>query len=290
MAFSFWRLKQVFCVAVLLAGTALFSACSPPSVPNETLPPSTPELNIAPQAPGHETSQPELSSSNTPSIVDTLPTDDITSGKVPVQATPANDDFFDDAAFLGNSLVDGFRLYSGLKTCDVYASTSMTVLGASDLVAQMPFNSYGKVYILLGINEIGYETDYFCQLYAGLLDKIEASQPDADIYIMSLTPVSQAKSAGGTFTMERINNYNVALLQLAENRGLWFIDLVEAMADETGYLPADVTTDGVHFTADEYLVWLAYLRTHYAPGSYVPAPVESSTNPSVDISNITPTT
>ncbi len=289
MAFSIRRLKHIACVAALLAGATLFSACSQTTTPGEADPSPTPELSIAPQPPGRETDQPDRPTSETETPVNTPSMADVASGKVPAQDLPADDAFFDDAAFLGNSLVDGFRLYSGLKTCDVYASTSMTVLGAGDLVAQMPAGSYGKVYILLGINEIGYEADYFCQLYAGLLDKIEASQPEADIYIMSLTPVSQAKSAGGTFTMERINEYNATLLQLAEDRGLWFIDLVEAMADETGYLPADVTTDGVHFTADEYLVWLDYLRTHYAPGSYVPAPAESPSEPSAAASNATPT-
>lgn len=283
MASSVHRLKRTACVATLLAGAALFSACGSNAASGKsTLPPTEP-ASIAPLAPGQETDQPDFPPEESVTSVYTPAASDTTCGKVPLQTTPADDMFFDDAAFLGNSLVDGFRLYSGLKTCDVYASTSMTVLGAGDLVAQMPAENYGKVYILLGINEIGYDTDYFCEQYAALLDKIEASQSEADIYIMSLTPVSQAKSAGGTFTMERINAYNTALLQLAEDRGIWFIDLVEAMADEAGYLPADVTTDGVHFTVEEYQVWLDCLRTHYAPGTYTPVSSEPSAPPTLDI-------
>ena len=82
--------------------------------------------------------------------------------------------------------------------------------------------------------------------------------------------MSAAKSAQGTFTMERVLAYNEKLLELAQEREMWYLDLVEALADDTGYLPANVTTDGVHFTAEEYAVWLEYLRTHYAPGSYTP--------------------
>ncbi len=255
--------KSVLCIAALLAGAALFSACG--SGGETTVPPTEPPASISPVAPGLEDDYPDWSSptpSPTPAPV--------TCGKVPLQEVAADDDFFSDAAFLGNSLVDGFRLYSGLKTCDVYASTSMTVLGAGDLVAQMPQGTYGKVYILLGINEIGYEPDYFKEQYAALLDTIQASQPGAEIYIMSLTPVSAAKSAQGTFTMERVLAYNEKLLELAQEREMWYLDLVEALADDTGYLPANVTTDGVHFTAEEYAVWLEYLRTHYAPGSYTP--------------------
>lgn len=177
---------------------------------------------------------------------------------------PVDDDFFSDAAFLGNSLVDGFRIFSGLTTCDVFASTSMTVLGVGDLLSQMSQQQYGKVYILLGINEIGYDADYFKGLYGDMLDKIESGQPDADIYIMGLTPVSSQKSSGdSTFNMDRINLYNEKLYELADERGHYYVDLCDALADDTGYLPADVTSDGVHFAASHYTVWRDYLKTHY---------------------------
>ncbi len=176
-----------------------------------------------------------------------------------------DDDWFSDAAFLGNALVDGFRLFSGLTTCDVYAATSMTVLGAGTLITQMNAKQYGKVYILLGINEIGYDADYFKSQYASMLDTIMAGQPNADIYIMGLTPISEQKSnSDSTFTMSRVSTYNQKLLDLAYEKGCYYIDLCEALSDESGYLPANVTTDGIHFAASHYQVWLEYLRTHHA--------------------------
>lgn len=179
-------------------------------------------------------------------------------------AESVDDAWFSDAAFLGNSLVDGFRLFSGLTTCDVYAATSMTVLGADKLIEQMSAEQYGKVYILLGINEIGFDADYFKGIYADMLDAIREQQPDADIYIMSLTPVSEQKSTtDSTFSMDRIRLYNEKLLELAEEKSCYYIDLIEALADDTGYLPATATADGVHFAASHYQVWLEYLRTHH---------------------------
>ena len=177
-----------------------------------------------------------------------------------------NDEFFADSAMLGNSLVDGFRLFSGLTSCDYYCATSMTVAGAGDLIAQMSQKQYGKVYILLGINEIGYDVDYFIKQYDAMLDSIREREPEADIYVMGLTPVSAHKSATDTtFTMDRVNAYNEALRALAGEKECWYVDLCDALADETGYLPANVTTDGVHFAAGHYKLWLQYLRTHYAP-------------------------
>ncbi|MGE4353972.1 MAG: GDSL-type esterase/lipase family protein, partial [Oscillospiraceae bacterium] len=179
---------------------------------------------------------------------------------------PVDDEFFSDAAFLGNSLVDGFRLFSGLNNCDYYAATSMTVTAAGPLIDQMAEKQYGKVYILLGINEIGYDVDYFKGLYADMLDRIRDTQPDADIYIMSLTPVSAYKSANSnTFNMTRVKAYNDALYALAKEKDCWYLDICTALAGDDGYLPSNVTSDGVHFAAEHYKVWLEYLRTHYHP-------------------------
>ena len=189
-----------------------------------------------------------------------------------------DDEFFSDAAFMGNSLMDGFRLFSGLTTCDYYAATSMTVVGATTkacitldsgaagtLVDGLSQKPYGKIYILLGINEIGFDVETFIDYYSTMLDTIIAAQPDCDIYIMGITPVSAAKSASGeVFNMTRITEYNTALHQLAADKGCYYMDLVSALAGPDGYLPASETSDGVHFSTKVYQTWLDYVRTHYA--------------------------
>ena len=191
---------------------------------------------------------------------------------------PVDDEYFSDAAFMGNSLMDGFRLFSGLTTCDYYAATSMTVVGATTkvcvtldngaqgtLVDGLTQKPYGKIYILLGINEIGFEVQTFIDYYSAMLDTIIAAQPDCDIYIMGITPVSAAKSSSGeVFNMTRITEYNTALRQLAEDKGCYYMDLVSALAGPDGYLPASESTDGVHLSVKMYQAWLAYVKTHYA--------------------------
>lgn len=207
---------------------------------------------------------------------DVTPVPEVSGPDIPERET-ADDEFFADAAFMGNSLMDGFRLFSGLTTCDYYAATSMTVVGvdsnvcitlengnAGTLIDGLSQKPYGKIYILLGINEIGYEVSTFIDLYGKMLDTIIAAQPDCDIYIMGLTPVSAAKSAGSdTFNMTRITSYNTALHELAAERGCYYLDLVDALAGDDGYLPANVTTDGIHFSAEVYKQWLDYIKTHY---------------------------
>ncbi|NCC66697.1 MAG: hypothetical protein EOM14_00695 [Clostridia bacterium] len=191
----------------------------------------------------------------------------------------ASDDFFSDSAFMGNSLMDGFRMFSGLTTCDYYAATSMTVVGATTnycivldngaqgtLVDGLCQKPYGKIYILLGINEIGCEPSNFGQIYGEMLDTIIAAQPDCDIYVMGLTPVSYAKSTSSDiFTMERVNLYNEQLYNISKDKQCYYLDLVSALAGEDGYLPAEETPDGVHFSTALYQKWLTYVKTHYIP-------------------------
>lgn len=266
--FSMRRSRTAAAVCAIVAAGLLLAGCSTSSgTPAAVTPSVTPQ--VTPAAPTLEAEPtPTPTPTPTPEPLASALSETPVCGLVPAQSTPAGDDFFADAAFLGNSLVDGLHAYGNLPG-DFFASTSMTVLGAGSLVDQMPAGKYGKVYILLGINEIGFDAAYFCQQYALLLDRIQASQPTADIYIMSLTPVTAAKSAGGTFTMERISTYNQALLQLAESRGIWYIDLVTPMVDGTGFLPDAASTDGVHFTVDEYAVWANTLRSCYIPNTAV---------------------
>ena len=204
------------------------------------------------------------------------PQDSYTGPDVP-ELEPVDDEFFSDAAFMGNSLVDGFKLFSGLAVCDYYTATSMTVLGATSnscitlddgtsctMVDGLTQKPYGKIYILLGINEIGGDVDTFGQMYADMLDTIIAAQPECDIYVMGLTPVSYEKSSSSdTFNMERIALYNEKLRSIAAEKRCYYLDLISALSGEDGYLPASETTDGVHFTAGTYAKWLDYLRTHY---------------------------
>ena len=190
--------------------------------------------------------------------------------------TRADDSFFADAAILGNSLVDGLRMYSKLKTADFYCGTSMSVYTAMnnktvrlkngtygtqlDAMAQ---KRYGKVYIELGINEIGGSVDTFIKNYRAMLDKIRAAQPNADIYIMAITPTGRAR-IGTSYNRDRVKMYNAALYRLAADWGCWYLDDFTPLADSSGYLPNASTWDGVHLYAAKYADWENIIRTYYA--------------------------
>lgn len=189
------------------------------------------------------------------------------------------DSYFADAAFFGNSLVDGLHAFGGLGAGDFFAGTSASVLSVNmtkdthtsdgepaTLMEALLEKQYRKIYVMLGVNELGFNTSSFVSLYAELLDSIADQEPDAQICVMSLTPVTEKKSESTTiFTKEKVEEFNAAIEVMAEQHGFAYLDLYDAMADEDGWLPEKQSTDGVHFTMDKYPEWAEYLRTHALP-------------------------
>ena len=188
----------------------------------------------------------------------------------------AGDEFFSDACFIGNSLVDGLSYYSEIDAAAFYSTTGMTVISANSkydfyspigtyetAVGAAASGDYSKVYIELGINEIGMDVSRFKAYYARIIERLQSSLPDADIYILSLTPVNTKRDSGGVFTMASVNAYNEALKILAVDKGCYYLDCVTTMVDQTGFLSDWDTWDGVHFYEHKYLEWEEIIRTHY---------------------------
>lgn len=198
---------------------------------------------------------------------------------VPVpQGEAVDNDWFSDAAFLGDSLTDGLLLYSDIRGAANLSYKGLTVQSVrTDKVIRLdgqkytPLEAlgqktYGKVYILLGINELGWYNDQrFYDCYAQLIDLVRAAQPGARIYLQTLLPVTAEKSESHEWLKnEKIAVYNDLIAQLAAEKEVYLVDAHAALADENGVLPAEESTDGVHLTKSGYQRWADYLRTHTA--------------------------
>ena len=177
-----------------------------------------------------------------------------------------DDEFFYDAAMLGNSLVDGMMLYSGLggRVMAYYGKTGATV--NNHRLNEMLQYSYNKIYIEFGINEIGLPLDTLTAKYSAIVKAIQEKLPEADIYVMAVTPVTKAKSYQGSFTMTRIREVNAALYQMCEELQCWYLDCCELLCDEEGYLPLKYAGwDGSpHLAVEGYVAWAEVIRTHTA--------------------------
>lgn len=197
------------------------------------------------------------------------------SNPVPESET-VDDSYFSDAVFIGNSRTEGFIMYSGLADTTAYTSRGVMVntvftekavkmngtkLTIMDALAKTKFN---KVYIMLGVNELGWSvTSVFKDNYVKIIDKIREINPDAQIYVQSILPVTKKKSnSDSTYNMKHINEFNQLIKDLTKEKEVYYVNVSEGVADSEGYLPEDSAWDGVHLKQDYCKVWLAYLKNH----------------------------
>ena len=256
------------CLALIIipslgSGPAQSAAAQSPEVPR-TLPSASP----TPEATPTPTPTPE-------------PTPEPYDFSVPAPESPAvEDDYFADAAFIGDSRTDGLRLYSGIQGADFYCYKGLTIFEVDERkIVELNGNSYSvvealekgpqyaKIYISLGVNELGYyNDDAYHQAFSEFLDTVKALQPDAIIYLENLVPVNPQKCAEYKqpyyVNNDRVAAYNAIYPQLATEHQVALLDVASALSDENGILPADATADGVHFTKAWYQKWLAYLMEH----------------------------
>ena len=123
--------------------------------------------------------------------------------------------YFEDAAFVGDSRTDGFMIYSGIGCGENLTSNGLSIFKLEEkkaltidgqkytLLEALALKQYGKVYLSLGVNELGYYDDQgFYDAYCKAIDDIRACQPNAVIYIQGLIPLNEdviAQSGGPSY-------------------------------------------------------------------------------------------
>lgn len=188
-------------------------------------------------------------------------------------------DYFEDAAFVGDSRTDGFLIYSGIGRGKNLTSNGLSIFQLGEkkaltiggekytLLEALALEQYGKVYLSLGVNELGYYDDEgFYRGYCQAINSIRAIQPNAVIYVQGLIPVNEeviAQTGGRTYlTNEHLRVYNDLMRRAAQEKQVVFLDLYSEFVNENGELPTEASKDGVHLRSDWCKQWLAYLQTH----------------------------
>ena len=136
------------------------------------------------------------------------------------------------AVFIGDSRTEGFFMYTDLKNAKAYAHKGLTVdtvftdpvinINGSKLpiIEALRQTSFQKVYIMLGVNEIGWAyNSIFIEKYTKLVDEIQTINPNATIYLQSILPVSnEVSSTHDYIKMKKINEYNCFIAQIAKEK------------------------------------------------------------------------
>ncbi len=198
---------------------------------------------------------------------------------LPENEMPAGEDWFDDAIFIGDSLTEGLSAYGLLDSSNVVASTGInpqTIL-TTDCIEQSDGSTVtvlhaiasrnpAKIYVMLGSNGVAFiDKDTLVEVYGEFVDNLKSAHPDSDIYLQSILPVTHAKETEDSrYANSKIDEYNQAIMEMAGEKQVYYVNVAEALKDENGCLPDDVGSDGMHFGPSTYNLWLEYLRAHYA--------------------------
>lgn len=197
--------------------------------------------------------------------------------------------YFANAVFVGDSLTEGVEIYSKAKYPETTQYLWMRginpmsfITGTWNATAPNPnqdkaaayytnpvddvYDSHAaKVYLMLGTNGLaaGLTDETILKYYAQVLDAIKERCPGTLIYVQSITPVGA--SLEEKYPAERVRNLNNQIAAMAVERGCFYLDLHEVLADETGHMnPAWASPDGWHMAknGDGYAQWFDYLLTH----------------------------
>lgn len=219
------------------------------------------------------------------SEVSEAPKEDPYLGEPVPESDPVDESYFDDAVFIGDSLTYGLGAYQVLDEDKVIAHTginpqtiltsecieqpdgsSVTVLEAVEAAAPK------KVYIMLGSNGVAFlnQSDII-EFYGEFIDELQAALPDAILYVESVLPVTHEKETeDDRYANSKIDALNEALQEMAASQEVYYLDVAEAIKDENGCLPTDLSADGMHFGISTYETWVDYLLSHTVDETLLP--------------------
>lgn len=193
------------------------------------------------------------------------------------ETADAGTDYLNDTLFLGDS--NTVRLYNnGLISLQQFCAKegigTQVALNEGIVTFKKDSNHYTipqavammkprRVVMTFGTNDTGMEVPDFIAHYTALIQAIQQSYPYTDIIVNTVPPVPADHSNYPHMDQAKIDDFNMALLDLCEQLGVRFLNSAEALKGSDGYGIADYYTSGdIHLKSAGLKAVLNYIRTH----------------------------
>lgn len=193
------------------------------------------------------------------------------------ETADAGTDYLNETLFLGDS--NTVRLYNnGLISLQQFCAKegigTQVALSEGIVTFKKDSNHYTipqavammkprRVVMTFGTNDTGMEVSDFIAHYTALIQAIQQSYPYTDIIVNTVPPVPVDHSNYPHMDQAKIDDFNMALLDLCEQLGVRFLNSAEALKGSDGYGIADYYTSGdIHLKSAGLKAVLSYLRTH----------------------------
>lgn len=193
------------------------------------------------------------------------------------ETADAGTDYLNDTLFLGDS--NTVRLYNnGLISLQQFCARegigTQVALNEGIVTFKGDNNHYTiaqavakmkprRVVMTFGTNDTGMEVQDFISNYTALVQAVQAAYPYTDIIVNTVPPIPENHSSYPHMDQAKIDDFNMALLDLCEQLGVRFLNSAEALKGSDGYGIADYYTSGdIHLKSAGLKAVLNYLRTH----------------------------
>ena len=193
------------------------------------------------------------------------------------ETADAGADYLNDTLFLGDS--NTVRLYNnGLISLQQFCAKegigTQAALNEGIVTFKKDSNHYTipqavammkprRVVMTFGTNDTGMEVSDFIAHYTALVQAVQQSYPYTDIIVNTVPPVPVDHSNYPHMDQSKIDDFNMALLNMCEQLGVRFLNSAEALKGSDGYGIADYYTSGdIHLKSVGLKAVLNYIRTH----------------------------
>ena len=206
------------------------------------------------------------------------------------QSDPVDPAWFDDAAFVGDSVSVMLEYYNNAYHTlghpaffcaeNLSPRNAMHAEAGSQRLPEWPKGSgehptlpegiaacgAKKVYLMLGMNSISGGVDNAAADLVTLVESILQASPEAVIFIQPTTPmIATSPRADDRLNNGTIRAYDLALSRICQERGWYYVDVARALMNENGALRGDYSGDqamGIHLNFTGAAAWAEYLLTH----------------------------
>jgi lysophospholipase L1-like esterase len=139
------------------------------------------------------------------------------------------------------------------------------------------------ILVMIGINDLirGVSDEALLENQQQIVQYLRVAHPRAKIVVQSILPHEgsraswQGRDRLATLSNDRIRKLNRQLAEIADQEGVYFLDLHPLFTDSEGNLRADLSSDGLHLSSQGYLVWRSALQLYQQLELQEPEPVGS---------------
>lgn len=124
------------------------------------------------------------------------------------------------------------------------------------------------IYIALGVNGINDPSeDHYKNSFIDLIDTVMSQAPNSNIVLMSIGPVNDNGAYKKTVQNSWIEKYNAFLLQTAEEKHIFYLNVSEILTADSGQVRSEYDAgDGLHYNGEGCRAILDYIVHHPVPG------------------------